>query len=120
MIDFATLDALRELQQPGQPDMVEKIIRTYLDEAPPLLKRLADAETAHDTTALYQAAHALKSSSFNVGALELANNCKELEAIGREGATAGITPLMCAIETGYRKAVVQLEQELENDNVQPI
>jgi len=119
VIDFATLDALRELQQPGQPDMVEKIIRTYLDEAPPLLKRLADAETAHDTTALYQAAHALKSSSFNVGALELANNCKELEAIGREGATAGITPLMCAIETGYRKAVVQLEQELENDNVQP-
>jgi len=119
-IDFNTLDILRTLQQPGQPDIVAKIIRVYLDEAPPLLKRLAKAETAHDTTALYQAAHALKSSSFNVGALELAKHCKELEAIGREGATAGITPLMCAIETGYRKAAIQLEQELEVSNEQPI
>jgi len=119
-IDFSTLETLRSLQQPGQPDIVAKIIRTYLDEAPPLLKRLADAETSHDTTALYQAAHALKSSSFNVGALELAKHCKELEAIGREDATAGITPLMCAIETGYRKAAIQLGQELETPNEQSI
>ncbi len=119
-IDFTTLETLRSLQQPGQPDIVAKIIRTYLDEAPPLLKKLANAETAHDTTALYQAAHALKSSSYNVGALELAKYCKELEAIGRDGATAGITPLMCAIETGYRKAAVQLELELEASNEQSI
>lgn len=119
-IDFSTLDTLRSLQQPGQPDMVKKIIRTYLDEAPPLLERLAVAETDHDTTALYQAAHALKSSSFNVGALELANHCKELEAIGREGATAGITPLMCAIESAYRKAADQLQKELDKDHEQRI
>lgn len=119
-IDFSTLDTLRSLQQPGQPDMVKKIIRTYLDEAPPLLEKLAAAETEHDTTALYQAAHALKSSSFNVGALELANHCKELEAIGREGSTTGITPLMCAIESAYRKAANQLQRELDKDHEQRI
>lgn len=119
-IDFATLDALRSVQQPGQPDMVKKIIRTYLDETRPLLEKLAAAETAHDTTALYQAAHALKSCSFNVGALELAKHCKELEAIGRDGSTAGITPLMCAIESNYKKAVSQLRQELNRNNEQRI
>jgi len=111
-IDFSVLEMLRSLQQPDQPDIVAKIIQTYLQEAPPLLKLLADAETSHDTRAIYQAAHALKSSSYNVGALELAKHCKELEAIGRDGATAGITPLICAIETGYRKVSTQLEQEL--------
>ena len=85
-------------------------------EAPALLKQLADAETAHDTVALSKAAHALKSSSFNVGALELATHCKELEAIGRSGSTAGITPLMRSIESGYRKAISQLEQELEGSD----
>ncbi|MEH6358173.1 MAG: ATP-binding protein [Pseudomonadales bacterium] len=119
-IDFSMLDTLRSLQQPGQPDIVKKIIRTYLDEAPPLLKKLATAETSHDTTALFQAAHALKSSSYNVGALELAQHCKELEAIGREGATAGITPLMCAIESTYRKSASQLKQELDRNDEQRI
>jgi len=119
-LDLSVLEMLRSLQQPGQPDIVAKIIKTYLQEAPPLLKRLADAETAHDTTAIYQAAHALKSSSFNVGALELAKHCKELEAIGRDGETAGITPLICAIETGYRKVSKQLEQELKTSNEQSL
>ena len=119
-IDFSTLDTLRSLQQPGQPDIVKKIIRTYLDEAPPLLKKLAAAETAHDTTVLFQAAHALKSSSFNVGALELAQHCKDLEAIGRDGSTAGITPLMCAIESTYRKSANQLQQELDRNDEQRI
>ena len=98
--------------------MVKKIIRTYLDEAPPLLEKLAAAETAHDTRALYQAAHALKSSSFNVGALELAKHCKELEGIGRESSTAGITALMCTIESAYRKAARQLKKELDRDDEQ--
>jgi len=119
-IDFTTLDTLSSLQQPGQPNIVKKIIRTYLDEAPPLLKKLAEAETSHDTSALYQAAHALKSSSFNVGALELAKHCKELEAIGREGTTAGVTPLMCSIETAYRKASSQLQLKLKEANDQRI
>lgn len=116
VIDSGTLETLRNLQQPGQPDIISKIIRTYLDEAPPLLKKLAEAEKNHDTTALYQAAHALKSSSFNVGALELSKQCKELEALGRDGSTAGITALMCNIETNYRKVARALKQELSLSN----
>lgn len=119
-IDFSTLETLRSLQQPGQPDMVKRIIRTYLDEAPPLLEKLAKAETEQDTKALYQAAHALKSSSFNVGALELAKYCKELEAIGREGSSVGITPLMCSIESTYRKAAQELQKELGREYEQRV
>ena len=34
--------------------------------------------------------------------------------------TAGITPLMCAIESNYKKAVSQLRQELNRNNEQRI
>jgi two-component system sensor histidine kinase/response regulator len=43
---------------------------------------------------LRKAAHALKSSSANVGAEQLATLCRELEALGRKETVDGAKPLL--------------------------
>jgi len=58
---------------------VNKVIGANLADAPPRIAQLRVAADACDAEALRQAAHALKSSSANVGAEQLAALCKELE-----------------------------------------
>jgi len=66
-----------------------------------------------DGVALCEAAHGLKSSSANLGAIQLAAVCKELEDIGREGRTDAAKALMDRIESEYQSARAALAGELE-------
>jgi len=57
------------------------------------------------------AAHSLKSTSGNLGAMMLAEMCKELEAMGRAGTTDNATLLLHVLEDEYervREALVVL------------
>jgi CheY-like chemotaxis protein/HPt (histidine-containing phosphotransfer) domain-containing protein len=101
-IDRAVLEGLRELQVPGEPDLVAEFIRLFKDETPPLLAALRAGVGQGQADQVKKAAHTLKSSSANLGAHQMAAVCAELEQRGRSGALEG-TPALLA----------QLEQELE-------
>jgi CheY-like chemotaxis protein/HPt (histidine-containing phosphotransfer) domain-containing protein len=101
-IDRAVLEGLRELQVPGEPDLVAEFIRLFRDETPPLLAALRAGVGQGQADQVKKAAHTLKSSSANLGAHQMAALCAELEQRGRSGALEG-TPAVLA----------QLEQELE-------
>ena len=65
------------------PDLLPKVLHMYLNHAPQLLNTMRDAVAHSDAPALQQAAHSLKSSSANVGAMQLAAFSKEMEALGK-------------------------------------
>jgi CheY-like chemotaxis protein/HPt (histidine-containing phosphotransfer) domain-containing protein len=83
VLDHAVLDGLR--RDLGGEEAVRELIRTYLDEAPALLKQISEAVAHRDAHALDTAAHTLKSASATVGALRLSALSKDLEAIGKAG-----------------------------------
>jgi HPt (histidine-containing phosphotransfer) domain-containing protein len=83
ILHAAALDSIRALQKPNKPNLLEKIVRFYLGDAPRLVQRMADAVSTQDFDALQGAAHTLKSSSANLGALALAELCKEMEEEAR-------------------------------------
>jgi len=114
-INRKSLDNLRAIQTPGGADIVSKVINAYLTESSSLLKKLQQANNDNDPANLYKLAHALKSSSANVGALTLADFCKSLETIGREGSMEGTAELVESIENEYHNAISQLKYELDND-----
>jgi HPt (histidine-containing phosphotransfer) domain-containing protein len=87
-IDRATYDALVEMVG-GDRAFIDDLIDTYLADAVKQLADLDAAIAAGDASALTRPAHSMKSSSLNVGALELARLGRELEAQGREGQIAG-------------------------------
>jgi CheY-like chemotaxis protein len=111
-IDRKTLETLRSLRRGGTPDLLYKVLHMYLNNAPQLLDTIRDAVAHSDALALQQAAHSLKSSSANVGALQLAALSKEMEALGKAQSITQAFSLLATMEAEY--AVVQdaLQREL--------
>jgi|GEM_PF-2150741 len=73
------LAALRAQQRPGMHDLLHSVASTFLSEAPRLLQQMREAAAdAADWPRLRRAAHALSSSSEQLGAQRLAALCAAL------------------------------------------
>jgi CheY-like chemotaxis protein len=98
VLDDAIRDSLK--RQFGQA-FLERLDETYLRTAAPLVHAAGAALAAEDGPALQRAAHALKSSSANVGAVALSRLCAELEILGKKGQLNEAVPLMTAAERSW-------------------
>ncbi len=67
--------------------LLEKVIGQYLEDAPKRMEQIRAALGSNDAEALRRSAHALKSSSANLGAERFAAICQFLESVGRSGTT---------------------------------
>ena len=72
---------------------------------------MRDAATAGAPGALASAAESLGARSAQVGALGLSNLCKEIEALGRQGSTDTVGPLLDAIGLELESVHEQLAAE---------
>ncbi len=81
--------------------MLSRIIQRYLSYAPELLDGLRRAIGQSDADALKHAAHALKSSSHNVGAQTLATQCQDLELMGRTSQLDDATERLAQLEIEF-------------------
>jgi len=111
VIDMAALDAIRSLGGTETPDLLEQIIRLYLDSAPQLMASIRDGLAAVDNDKVRMAAHTLKSSSANLGAGRLAEVCKKLELAARANAIASDAPQLSEIEAEYHRVCGALRSE---------
>jgi CheY-like chemotaxis protein/HPt (histidine-containing phosphotransfer) domain-containing protein len=109
-IDGKALDNIRALQPPGGPDLLSRVIGLYLSGSPKLLRDLREAAQRGDADAIRMAAHTLKSSSANLGAVMLSSLCKEMEARAREGPIGDAAEAVAGIEAEYGKVKVFLEE----------
>jgi HPt (histidine-containing phosphotransfer) domain-containing protein len=83
----------------------------YLEDSKTLLERLRLAVSAQDAHALREAAHALKSTSANLGAAALADLCRELEEMGRRQEVEGAGALFERVLAAYPSVCTQLQME---------
>ncbi|MGB5738635.1 MAG: response regulator [Woeseia sp.] len=112
-LDRTALDVLMSLQQPGAPNLVEKVISIYLDSSGANKERLANAISSKSPEGIREAAHALKSSSINVGATRFADICKTLEAKARAQDLSGIADYRERLEHEYERVVEALRTEIQ-------
>ena len=96
------IEMIRMLPGNRGMEVLRKVVELYLSSTPTLLQTLREAESGGDAEKLKAAAHSFKSSSANLGALKLADVCKELETLGRAGSTEGALPLLMQVEEEYR------------------
>jgi CheY-like chemotaxis protein/HPt (histidine-containing phosphotransfer) domain-containing protein len=114
VIQSEFIDNIRALQQTGGIDLVKKVVGHYFTSSPLLLDTIHKGIADADPASIHQAAHSLKSSSANLGALNLSDLCKKMESLGRAGSIAGAAELMVQIESAYgavRKELLQITQE---------
>jgi CheY-like chemotaxis protein/HPt (histidine-containing phosphotransfer) domain-containing protein len=111
-IDKSALDSIKAVQQPGKPDLVEKVINLYLNDAQSLCHTIHEAVGKGDPQALSKAAHSLKSSSANVGAVKLAGLCKELEILGRGNTIGNAEVIVNQMDAEYKRVIASLSQTI--------
>jgi CheY-like chemotaxis protein/HPt (histidine-containing phosphotransfer) domain-containing protein len=117
-IDVTVLAGLDALQIPGEPSVKHQVVRAYLNSGEPTVAKLKIFGEARQLKDLGIAAHTLKSSSANVGALRLAKMCARLEAVAGEGLMDAMGELIEAIHDEYRHVKDSLNRELGIDDTQ--
>jgi HPt (histidine-containing phosphotransfer) domain-containing protein len=112
-LDLDVLASLRELQEPGEPDIVAEIGFLFLEHAPQKLSAISDAAERGDARGLQMAAHSLKSSSAYVGAMRLSAFCKALEELGRSGSLEGAAEKVRDLTAEFLSAKAALEAAMQ-------
>jgi len=102
---------LRMLEQKGAQGLLKKVVELFLNEAPKILEEIEQVFAQADAASLREAAHSLKSMSSNMGALKLADLCKKLEHMGRDGEIDGGAELIYKIETEHQNVRQALIKE---------
>jgi CheY-like chemotaxis protein len=88
-IDFAALDAIRELESAQQPTLLADLIRSHRERSAELMEDLRWALEDNDEDGVREAARSLETSSGNVGARAVAALCREVEWRVRNGDSSG-------------------------------
>jgi len=97
VLDVQALDKLRELDPGGKGGLVQRVLATYTSSLARLLEQFCAARERADACDLHHVAHALKSSSASVGALELSSLCADVERRLRDSPRDGVEPQLEAM-----------------------
>ncbi len=115
-IDPCALNAIRQLPGPNGPLLVNKVIDAYLADTPARLAQMRTAADTGDAAALRKAAHAMKSSSANVGAEKLAALCRTLEGASRHESADDAKTLLEKVESEIPRVLAALETILAENS----
>ena len=110
--DPKALADLRQIERGGAPGLVVKVIETYIASARELVDSLTRSLASGNLKELHRAAHTLKSSSANVGAMALSDLAKQLEGAAAAQRTESAQALIERIEAAYAAAAGLLEREI--------
>ncbi len=112
-IDTASLNSIRRLEGIGGNKMVRRVVDLYLSSSSMLVEELRVGMLRGDAEAVRQGAHALKSSSQNVGACALATLSQKLEEMGRNGELLDTDRYVGELDKLYPKTVLALKAAVQ-------
>jgi len=112
-IDTASLNNIRKLKGVGGDKMVRRVVDLYLSSSSMLVDDLRVGLLQGNAEAVRQGAHALKSSSQNVGACALATLSQKLEEMGRSGELVETEKYMGELDKLYPKTVLCLKAAIQ-------
>ncbi|MFM1813474.1 MAG: hypothetical protein RLZ98_169 [Pseudomonadota bacterium] len=112
-IDFEVLAGLRRMQGAGG-DLVRRVIGLYAQHAPTALERLLVLDSGAEPKDIADAAHALKSLSCNVGAIEVRDICELIEGEARAGVASLTDERGAVLKVAVSRAISVLEAWLSD------
>ncbi|MDH3377196.1 MAG: Hpt domain-containing protein, partial [Gammaproteobacteria bacterium] len=115
VLDPTALDVFRELERQGRKNVVGRIVQAYLKQSKQHVAQLSEAAAKRDALGVQSAAHTLKSSSAQVGAVTLSELCEELEAMGRSQAIEDVDKHVAALGPVYARVREALAVQYQED-----
>jgi len=102
-------ELLSELVEIMGEDM-QLLINSYLDDTKEKLVTMNQLQVSAQQDDIYRLAHSLKGSSRNVGVVDFANYCEEIEKLAREGQLTELLFDLSKFDSLFEKASSQLSQ----------
>jgi len=112
-INMRQLETLREIGSRTGKDLVTGLLHRFLQAADGRMSEIETAISERDGQRLGRAAHALKSSTANLGAEALSGCYRQLEHLGREGRIEEARALLANLRRQHERAVLQIHQILQ-------
>ncbi len=113
VLDQKVIASLRELGGDDDPGLFGELVQLFLDDTPERIRALNQALAQGDHASLEQAAHALKSSAANLGALGLSSLFRDIEAAGRARDLERAASLVARSGEEYERVEAALRSELD-------
>ena len=111
-LDPDALEKIRALSPDNAAVLVGQVLAAYLKAADREWALFDQGLSDGDASMLARAAHALKSSSFNVGANGLAERCGEIEQLGRDGQMRQLLTRVAGLRAEWKRVEAALKAQL--------
>ncbi len=85
VLDGTALAILRDLQEPGQPDLLLEVATVFLADARRRIGQIEAAIARSEAAGVHATAHAIKGGAWVIGAMRLGQACAALEEDGAAG-----------------------------------
>lgn len=110
VIDPQAIENLRALNPGDQDEFLREIAGIFLEDTPLRIKELQDSLKAGDSGKFVRAAHSIKGSSANLGAMLLRSVAEKLEHQARTDGLGGVAPLVAEIIAQFSRADFELRK----------
>lgn len=103
-------DRVRELQDLACDDsaLLGELIDLFLTSTPELIDQMRRATEDEDGPAVRRAAHTLKGSSGQMGAMRVQDICATIETLAGTGSLVGVEPLLSELSLAFGRSVGEL------------
>ena len=109
-IDETVLQMLLGFGNDNNNTFLKELINIYLEETLHLISEMKTASENIKMETFTRAAHTLKSSSANLGAMHLSEMCKELEELGKSRNLNDIPKKITAVEQEFQRVNTALKK----------
>jgi len=110
VLDPAVIETLRQLSEPGGPDVVEEVFAIFLSETPRRLDDIDAAMEIGNVNQVHRLAHSLKGSAGNIGARAMFNACRALDDDAREGRNDRLESLVAAVRAEFTRVKAEIQR----------
>lgn len=97
-VDLAMLRSYEEIQLDGEPDLIIELIDLYVEDAPSRVAVMRESLAKRNWLSVKREAHSLRGSSGNLGALQMALICNEIDGIESEDPFPSVAALLSCLE----------------------
>ena len=110
-IDHGRLRYLQDLSKRQDPALFERLIRSFLDDAPVRIITMWHALETNNARAFFTAAHSLKGICGNIGVMKMMELSQTLQAASQEGNLTSVDVPLHALEKEFE----YVKEELHNE-----
>ena len=110
VIDLQAIENLRALNPGDEDEFLREIVQIFLTDTPQRITELEQSLTARDVPKFARAAHSVKGSSANLGAMALRSVAEKLEHHSRQAGLDGAPPLLIELKVQFAQAQLELKK----------